>query len=1188
MGCKEADMIEMFPSFSTISQCIHVLCERIKDTEYFGINYDSQVNLPKPAEMVAKFLVHVTQCEADSREPTIHIIKAMLNIAPLMTTNTSDTTVPDLWAGTIPQLLDYIKTENFDLNKWEDVNHRLLTNTITCKKDEKWTCDVGDAFIIQLGTYVDPSRVDFKRVALSMTGAVVSKSNKKDFVIKGIESIIDATDHTINKQRQGCAKALGFISSTHTDAVLDRLSRLTRPVGKPTGVFAKKDGKLQIDMAKATTQLAYGHCTQKTPQQLMVSRLDPQIIPNVIMLLNEAKLQEVKEAGMQGVDMMAKALRKVPDGFQFKAKEQVIDGILIVANPMLAVKGLPNRDAFVIITGALHALTTIMYILPKLSGDMMDKLMKFTLVLLQREWDLKEKEDKKEKEKSKKDDTDVGSGFELPDDEDHRLFHYELGSMLGAILEESLSEERLVQLLQVVGDRMQSDSSHERQRSIAAYVALLNRYAALKPADSCTAPERQLECMGRIIGQLVPRLSDTNLSVRKDAVSGLHCILNLYNEYQKDQPSYEKVKDMLERLISLRQTLGNADAKELFSLAKQIAAFLAAVITTKHVTSVVDVLLDKGLTDVVDDSANGACVVLNGLVHKNGGKFTEEEATNYTKLMVKLIATVSKHENCQTGLLHCLKTLAKHQCLTVTRALMTYEIPFEDNVVKSLHSICSELPLCKIVLDHLIDVMLNSQLFEDTGKDNRVKLCPNPYVACIIVGHVMELVTNNKQICEVVPANMTWAYLLLIGAAHEANQKDKDTKEKKTCVSHVIDSFKKYIDGYYGRHCNEWMKQNDLWTRIADFTKYDDAVADVIKFVVNEDVLSEEEKDLDPEDDVKPLEAKPMSCTPLVKAIYQFIQPYVNKQIPCHRLIASSIVSQLVLNCLGDRDLVNGSFNLLLTRSAPDEKEEIKLIALTGLSRIGVHPFDEISMFVAPIITTVLTCFSDENTSVVHKSMRTLNEILRAVDPGPHLASVVVPICMRLKPGFESADDNIRHESFKLFTILVDLTLAGKLDSTLMEQQMFLNLPAVLMHINDSEVSVRQPAKGTLHSITKYLAGLNKKSSFTSLMAKPQYAPDKKMDFDEFAREFSGVWVREFFQHVNDVLIAFNGFFKANPDQIKANAAIFAGYMLSHLDEDGLKRCNVEQTTSGLISLLKKESNKLVRGKAAKALGLYT
>uniref|UniRef100_A0A7S1HY31 Maestro/Maestro-like HEAT-repeats domain-containing protein n=1 Tax=Eutreptiella gymnastica TaxID=73025 RepID=A0A7S1HY31_9EUGL len=151
-------------------------------------------------------------------------------------------------------------------------------------------------------------------------------------------------------------------------------------------------------------------------------------------------------------------------------------------------------------------------------------------------------------------------------------------------------------------------------------------------------------------------------------------------------------------------------------------------------------------------------------------------------------------------------------------------------------------------------------------------------------------------------------------------------------------------------------------------------------------------------------------------------------------------------------------------------------------------------------------------------------------------------------------------------------------------------MPHILVHINDDEVLVRQASKYALHAVCKWLILRNPKTALRSLMERPSYQPDKKMQYDEFCREFGAVWVREYFSYVNDMLMALHGLFKVyeTRESIKANAAILSGNIVSHLDPEGWRRCNVEQTTSGLIALMSKDESALVRSKAAKSLGLYT
>lgn len=64
-------------------------------------------------------------------------------------------------------------------------------------------------------------------------------------------------------------------------------------------------------------------------------------------------------------------------------------------------------------------------------------------------------------------------------------------------------------------------------------------------------------------------------------------------------------------------------------------------------------------------------------------------------------------------------------------------------------------------------------------------------------------------------------------------------------------------------------------------------------------------------------------------------------------------------------------------------------------------------------------------------------------------------------------------------------------------------LPPV--HVNDSEVVVRQPAKQALHAVCAWLVRQSERTALRALMERPAYQVDKRMEFDEFSREFSAM-----------------------------------------------------------------------------------
>lgn len=106
------------------------------------------------------------------------------------------------------------------------------------------------------------------------------------------------------------------------------------------------------------------------------------------------------------------------------------------------------------------------------------------------------------------------------------------------------------------------------------------------------------------------------------------------------------------------------------------------------------------------------------------------------------------------------------------------------------------------------------------------------------------------------------------------------------------------------------------------------------------------------------------------------------------------------------------------------------------------------------------------------------------------------------------------------------------------------------------------------------------------LFNKEHVSPTKQTNYDEFANEFSKIWVRHYEHLINDLLVAMVGYFGSPWAPIRSAAAIFCGTLLRHLSDADQARSNLESTCSGLMRLMRKDPDPEVRMKAAKALGM--
>eukprot|EP00667_Euglena_gracilis_P000210 EG_transcript_210 len=1202
MGTREADGPELFHSFPAICHCIHSLAERLKGTSRFGVDYDRQVNLPRPAEMVAKFLVHVAQCDRQSREPTLSIVRAMLAIAPLLTHNVNETAVPDLWSGTVPQLLDYLKGEQFDGAKWEEVSHKLLLSTVTAKADERWAEQIGTALMAQAGAYHVRDRADYKRVAMSMLGAVVSKSTKRDFIRSALDYILEATDHTQLKLRQGCAKALGFIATAHGDAVMDKLAGLAKPSRTgSTWLSTLADladlSKGAGEAAKATALLGYGHVVQRTPPQLMTSRLETNIVPSVLEMLGAAKTQEVKEAGLQCVDLLGRGLRKAA-GLHFRSKEALLECVGQAVQPQDKAH---SRNAYFLTVAGLRAMTSLLALEPRLSPDMLGKLLQCVCGVLPKVFDAPDKEAEKEKDRellavSRHVATLRMLEEEKPSDAEELLLRQEAGLLLCGLLDDSLTPARLQECLEALAEPLQTDAELVRERIVSCMVGLTRHFTAMAAPAAGGAGD----CVGTVVGLLVPRMSDPSTAIRRMACSGIHAVLQ-HDHRGREGDAAQRVAELLQKLLGLRDALHSPEAKDIFGLAKQTANFLAAVLAPVQVTHVIEALLRRGIADAVDDVANGACVVLNGLVHKTGGRLADADVLQYTTAMVEAIPKVRAKENSLLGVLHCLRSLARHRVPLVCDALLGCGVPFEAHVVRAIHAVGGEAALGPALLGHLLAAMVDGPVLEEPTrrKDAEAEMSARALAAVNCLGELMDLVSGGtadhlvQQGREVRPA-LTSTLLLLLCVAHDVTKgvepRGSVRGRIKSPVKQVSATLLKWLRHVYGRHANEWLRQRGLADRLAIFAghAYAAAVPEVLQCLLAEEALLEAnpaDADVGP---LKPLDVGPTACSQAVGQYYAFVQTYVNKPVAGYRLGATAILGQLLYHCQGDAAVVQGVMGGLLGRVAAEDFPPAKLLAVGALRHAAVHPAAVMGPFVTPVTTALLSCLGSDAPDVVRRALGTLQELVAGLEPGPYWAPLVAPICLRLRPTLDNEDGAVRGECFKVLTALCELCCQGLLDRTVMEPQMYDSLPLVLVHVNDSEVVVRQPAKQALHAVCAWLVRQSERTALRALMERPAYQVDKRMEFDEFSREFSAIWAREFLPRTAELLAALAALMRGSGrDPVKANAAILSGFLVAHLTAEGWRLCNVEQVTATLIALASTDPSALVRQKAAKALGLY-
>lgn len=115
------------------------------------IDFDMEVNIPKPAEIIVRLFVMLNE-PLRRGQLGIRILQCLQSIGPVL-----NPLVSDMWDNAMPKLAHYINengdSDSWDASTWEDLTLRLLSETIKLVGDEEWTQLLGDKLCEQLEFY---------------------------------------------------------------------------------------------------------------------------------------------------------------------------------------------------------------------------------------------------------------------------------------------------------------------------------------------------------------------------------------------------------------------------------------------------------------------------------------------------------------------------------------------------------------------------------------------------------------------------------------------------------------------------------------------------------------------------------------------------------------------------------------------------------------------------------------------------------------------------------------------------------------------------------------------------------------------------------------------------------------------------------------------------------------------------
>ncbi|GAM26848.1 hypothetical protein SAMD00019534_100230 [Acytostelium subglobosum LB1] len=1120
--------IEYSGACAILAKCVGFLAwnRREQEADDYYIDFDKEVNLPKPTQIIARYFVLLTAPHRRNEQGT-RILEAMRAIGPIL-----HPSICDMWDVTLPKLaqflVDHPDNEQFNKNQWEELVLRLLSETIKNAADDEWTVALGTCTSDQIDHYKrDPI---LKRSLYKQLGLVMQKCSHKEFVKTKIEAMFNSVDYTSALENEGCAVGLGYCAASHFDILLEKIGLFIKNnMAKKTGFF-KKSGPKGI---KNCVLLSLAYAATYSQPVLLSTRVEVHMLTPIRPSISILKKPLKKLSAIKMIDCIGRALHhdKVPN-FVFKQRDELFKLLVqYMATPP------PSVNYQVKIEG-ISACSTLAKLQPTLPLDLEGQIVTLLLQFYGAQ----------------------AASAPADDSADVNNMVSQINTFFSTILYTQTSIVCLNRLVQYLDPLTRAKEAHLRERSIGCILYLVKKFIEYSTDAEQIPAEKKFEHIGTSLSVIIPRCADPEPTVRKNAVETIQ--LMLYIDYMLKNVSYEnrrvKPVDTIHPLTQIKESITTTDVNEQFTLVFEISGIISKMLVIEEIPTFLESSL-KGLQDVHTFSTNGTCIMINGLIKNRGG-----ELLDYVPMLVKgLLSSMEgiTSDTTMNGTLVSLRSLATHHLISVLTVLLDFPMPHSTHVIKSLQIIAKDKNLVVPTITHLMDLLNNKPIYEDKPdpKDKK-KTVPSPYLIALAatcsIGEILQL-EEFSDIAGVYYCQLFSTLALRAGTTNNSlpgfiEPPANNPKAKRVEIipsQQMVTSFKQFFKCTKDLEILEALETKGSMTSLEGPT-YHIAIQEITAQFA---------------------QAHP----DLLRGVFDYLIPYQRANYVPQRIIALSVFSEMINHCK-DKELLQRLINTLLNSLV---EPALKLISLKGLSNVVSAGEEATNRYAPTVIDAISSAIDDADEVMAMEAMLGLSRIFALVDEA-RVAPILVNICNRIKPAFEKPNNEIRAAAFTLFGSLWRFGSGMASDS--FYEQIHYNLPSIVMHLNDEAPVVRAACKTTLRQLSQLL---RTEDAVLLFNRKCFDANDATLDYDVFLDDLSKLFIAMYMDRINFFVMTVIEYFKSNWTQLRSNAATLTGFILGNMPEEKKTAVNPSIITKAVVSLLN-EKSPLVRKRAADALSL--
>ncbi|XP_062822975.1 maestro heat-like repeat-containing protein family member 1 isoform X2 [Anolis carolinensis] len=1112
----------------------------------FQLTYDNN-GLPSPYALTVRLLVVSSQPYLGEGRGSACL--RLLNVLQLSVHKD----LKPLWSRKIPALVEHLEantTESLSQKEWEERLLKFLRETLAAISDPLWTSQLTQEMCRRLSSYnCYPMEKNFLYKCI---GTALAACNNKDLVRKQLQDLLETARYQEEAEREGLASCLGLCAVTHLDETLAKLEEFVKSdvFKKSAGLFSifKDRSDHEVEKVKSTLILCYGHVAKHAPRELVLARIETDILRNIFLYFNtkvlgikvETKDLTLKLCLIRSVCMICQAICASDQSgdFSFSRKAELVLQMtdFIKAEPVDSLRTSIRQKA-------MMACMYLVILEPPLSDT----------------------------EKAELVESCLSSVLPLPlPDAPEPLWSntlHALKDLLKSLLHRHMTPHGLQNMFEHLSPWIKSAKEHERERAVDVSAAILAFYRE-KLNVSTVVPFYNL---GFLMALFSPRCTDSQASVRQHAVDCVYSLLYVqlcYEGFSRDHRD-----DSIEKLKALKPGLRDPDVSILFQACCSIAKVIAKRLPPDQMLSLLLSMLE-GLADPDRNCSRAATVMINSILKERGAVLLEKVPEILEMVHAKLQEV--DEEPVRRAAQQTVCILATQHKAAVVATLLGRPLPLDSCTCTMWQALASDPPLTSQVLELLLEKIHRDVPYKENksflrGSTPERVATPFPLAATCALHEILSVRESGPAALGLY-AELFVSLLLrvscTVGVQPPRNlplHKDRRSlggkgggggpapRPLEPCSS-AVETLKAMLIQGGSQEVVRAVAEAGGWEWLWSTERHHDGVA----------LLAS---------------AMAKHAGPKLPSIVKHLSPMFNSLYDSQRLTTTAFFAELLgSNVVNDLVLLESMMDSMTARQR-DSCNAVRMLALRGLGNIASGAPEKVRKHGAQLLASMMNGMDDKedpNHAVALEAMCGLSKLLALMEERD-VRSMLLHVAIRIRPFFDSERPELRRSSVVLFGNLTKFS-AGSSEDAFFEQ--ILNgLVTLLLHLQDPKAEVIKACKFALR-----MCGPSMGCPGLCDMFQNHLHEDRGLHYGEFMNDVCKHLMQSYPDTLTRLVATNLFYFKSNWPDIRAAAPMFVGFLVLHVNPEHGQQLDLDELIAALTVLLK-DPVAAVRMKAAETLG---